>query len=92
MTTPAQNSPAVRNRHVLVIASILLSLPVNRRIGTAEIQQRLTNEGIPVSLRTVQRHLTDLAAVLPIEADGERPQGWKWSKTPASVSLVGGAA
>jgi len=93
MTTPAQNSPAVRNRHVLVIASILLSLPVNRRIGTAEIQQRLTSEGIPVSLRTVQRHLTDLSAVLPIEGDGASPQGWRWKAAPLSlVSLSGGAA
>lgn len=93
MTTPAQNSPAVRHRSTLITATILLSLSSSRRIGTAEIQQRLTNEGIPVSLRTVQRHLTDLSAVLPIEADGERPQGWRWkADTAATVARVAGGA
>lgn len=94
MTTPAQNSPAVRHRSAVIAATILLSLSSSRRIGTAEIQQRLAERGLPVSLRTVQRHLTDLSAVLPIEGDGSKPRGWRWGK-PASVSLVslsGGAA
>ena len=95
MTTPAQNSPAVRHRSTLITATILLSLQPGHRTGTAEIQQRLASDGISLSLRTVQRHLTDLAAVLPIEGDGERPQGWRWAKTPEAVALssrVGGAA
>lgn len=93
MTTPAQNSPAVRHRSAVIAATILLSLSSSRRVGTAEIQQRLASEGIPVSLRTVQRHLTDLSAVLPIEGDGNSPQGWRWASGAVSlVSLSGGAA
>lgn len=94
MTTPAR-IPSVKNRSTLIAASILLTLQPGTRTGTAEIQHRLACQGIPLSLRTVQRHLTDLSAVLPIEGDGERPQGWRWRKTPAGLTLaavMGGAA
>ena len=94
MTHPAQNSPAVRNhRSTLIAATILLALSSSRRIGTAEIQQRLASEGMPVSLRTVQGHLVAIAAVLPIEGDGASPQGWRWkADTAATVARVAGGA
>lgn len=95
MATPARSPSEIRNRSTLISLSILLSLQPGTRTGTTEIQQRLAERGLPVSLRTVQRHLIDLSAVLPIEADGERPQGWRWAKTTEAATLsrlVGGAA
>ena len=49
----------------------------------------------PRHLRAVQRYLNTLAETLPIEGDGQSPQGWRWIKAPDVVSLVeraGGAA
>ena len=95
MATPARNPSATRHRSVRLTAIILLSLKPGVRTGTAEIHQRLTDAGIPVSLRAVQRYLNTLAETLPIEGDGQSPQGWRWIKAPDVVSLVeraGGAA
>lgn len=93
MTTPARIPSAARQRSIKITALILLSLKTGSKTGTVELQQRIAREGIPVSLRTVQRHLTDLSAVLPIEGDGASPQGWRWKAAPLSlVSLSGGAA
>jgi len=95
MATPARNPSATRHRSVRLTAIILLSLKPGVRTGTAELHQRLTDAGIPVSLRAVQRYLNTLAETLPIEGDGQSPQGWRWIKAPDVVSLVeraGGAA
>ena len=95
MTTPARIPSAARQRSIKITALILLSLKSGVRTGTAELHQRLTDAGIPVSLRAVQRYLNTLAETLPIEGDGQSPQGWRWIKAPDVVSLVeraGGAA
>ena len=95
MANHATRPSATRHRSVRLTAIILLSLKPGVRTGTAEIHQRLTEAGIPVSLRAVQRYLNTLAETLPIEGDGQSPQGWRWIKAPDVVSLVeraGGAA
>lgn len=93
MTTPARIPSAARQRSIKITALILLSLKTGAKTGTIELQQRITREGIPVTLRTVQRRLAELSTVLPIEGDGNSPQGWRWKTAPLSlVSLSGGAA
>src|SRR5690606_32683608 len=56
------------------------------RIGTRDLQEHLANHGFSVSLRTVQRDLKQLAAVLPgLGNDGNRDAtGWFW-KTDAPL-------
>ena len=72
---------------------ILLSLKTGSKTGTVELQQRIAREGIPVSLRSVQRQLNLLSTVLPIEGDGNSPQGWRWkADTAATVARVAGGA
>lgn len=92
MTTPAPNSSA--HRTACLLATLLQAIPVGRRTGTVELQQHLLQAGFPLSLRSVQRHLNNLSCVLPIEADGCSPQGWRWARTPEAISLatrLGGA-
>jgi hypothetical protein len=93
MTTPARIPSAARQRSVKITALILLSLKTGAKTGTIELQQRITREGIPVTLRTVQRRLAELSTILPIEGDGASPQGWRWkADTAATVASVAGGA
>lgn len=93
MTTPARIPSAARQRSIKITALILLSLKTGAKTGTLELQQRIAREGIPVTLRTVQRRLAELSAVLPIEGDGASPQGWRWkADTAATVARVAGGA
>jgi len=91
MATPARNPSATRQRAIQITAVILRSLKPGARTGTAEIQQRLTDAGIPITLRSVQRHLNALSSVLPIEPDTASPRGWRWM-TDVSVARVSGGA
>lgn len=93
MTTPARIPSAARQRSIKITALILLSLKTGSKTGTVELQQRIAREGIPVTLRTVQRRLAELSTVLPIEGDGNSPQGWRWkADTAATVARVAGGA
>ena len=93
MTTPARIPSAARQRSIKITALILLSLKTGSKTGTVELQQRIAREGIPVSLRSVQRQLNLLSTVLPIEGDGNSPQGWRWkADTAATVARVAGGA
>jgi len=50
-----------------------------RRIGTEEIQAKLSALGFVASLRTIQRDLNQLEGVnAPIKSDGHHPQGWSF--------------
>jgi len=93
MTTPARIPSAARQRSIKITALILLSLKTGSKTGTVELQQRIAREGIPVTLRTVQRRLAELSTILPIEGDGASPQGWRWkADTAATVARVAGGA
>ena len=95
MHQPAQKPTCSRNVHVTAL--ILSSLSLSRKIGTVELQRILAGNGLDVSLRTVQRRLNDLAAILPVESDNASPQGWRLSAQPSTrtataPAFIGGVA
>lgn len=49
-----------------------------RRVDTPTIHARLRDQGMVVSLRTVQRDLNTLATTFPLDFDESKPQGWCW--------------
>ena len=49
-----------------------------RRVDAPTIHQRLSDLGMNVSLRTVQRDLNSLASAFPLDFDECKPQGWCW--------------
>lgn len=66
---------------------ILSHLPNGRWIGTRDIQQKLQQEGIAISLRTIQRDLNQIVERFPIENNGATPQGWRWKSDAPIQSL-----
>ena len=58
-----------------------------RRISTAELKGRLDAAGHETTLRTIQRDLVKLSAVLPLLADDSKPQGWSWQADAAQLDL-----
>lgn len=71
---------------------ILKMIPRRGRIDAGTIQRRLETElpGYRVHLRTIQRDLHDLKdALLPLEFDGCRPQGWKWRDDAELIEIPG---
>ena len=48
---------------------ILSRLSTGKWMGTRELQEILEREGIDISLRTIQRDLTQLAVRFPIESN-----------------------
>ena len=61
---------------------ILRMIPSRSRIATLTILDRLISEyGIEITLRTIQRDLIDLEQNgFPLECDNNRPAGWSWRK------------
>lgn len=49
-----------------------------RRVDTNRLQDELNQQGFPITLRSIQRDLNKLSAVLPIGCDQSKPQGWWW--------------
>ena len=49
-----------------------------RRVDAPTIHTRLHDQGMVVSLRTVQRDLNTLATTFPLDFDESKPQGWCW--------------
>jgi len=58
-----------------------------RRIDARTLQDRLDNAGYPIDLRSIQRDLNKLSTVLPLIADGSKPQGWSWSADAPQLDL-----
>ncbi len=58
-----------------------------RRISTAELKEHLDAAGHKTTLRTIQRDLVKLSAVLPLLADDSKPQGWSWQADAAQLVL-----
>ncbi|MCI4410815.1 MAG: WYL domain-containing protein [Thiotrichales bacterium] len=51
------------------------------QVTVADLTQSLADLGFPVTSRTVQRDLNDIALVMPLECnDKSKPFGWKWSR------------
>ena len=49
-----------------------------RRVDAPTLHARLTDLGMVVTLRTVQRDLNSLATTFPLDFDESKPQGWCW--------------
>jgi predicted DNA-binding transcriptional regulator YafY len=49
-----------------------------RKIDTTSLLQRLEGAGYQISLRSIQRDLNELSAILPLVSDKAKPQGWSW--------------
>lgn len=64
--------------------AIMRCLPRPGRKVTAErVVRMLDEQGMRVSLRTVQRDLSEMVGHLPIESDDARERGWRWEKDSA---------
>ena len=48
---------------------------------------KLSDLGMAVSLRTVQRDLNTLATTFPLDFDESKPQGWCWRKGAAQLEI-----
>ena len=54
-------------------------------VSSKELCERLGVAGFPVTKRTVERDLQELAAVFPIVVeDHEKPYGWSWCPSPSA--------
>ena len=62
-------------------------MPRQRKKSVREFQRELDAQGYATTVRTVQRDLEKLAELFPIESDGAKPAGWRWTVGAADVSL-----
>ena len=58
-----------------------------RKIAVGMLTDRLRSAGHETTIRTVQRDLNKLAEVLPLAADGGKPQGWSWIADAAQLAI-----
>jgi len=56
---------------------ILRTLSTKKK-GTQEIREALLDEGVDITLRSVQRNLETLSDLFPITSDFGNPAGWRW--------------
>lgn len=60
------------------------------KISVRELCEQLRDADFPVTSRTVQRDLNELACVFPLVADDrDKPYGWSWQRDAASFDLPG---
>lgn len=60
------------------------------RITARELCERLDTADFPVTKRTVERDLNELAGIFPLVADTrEKPYGWSWQRDAPSFDLPG---
>jgi predicted DNA-binding transcriptional regulator YafY len=70
--------------------NMLLAIPRGQKIGTADIESRLSQQGFDVDRRTIQRDLLKLREVLPLEVDSNhKPHGWGWAKDAPVMQIPG---
>lgn len=60
-----------------------------RRIDTGRLRTELQNLGCDITLRTIQRDLNKLSAVLPLVCDQSKPQGWWWQADAELLEIPG---
>lgn len=60
------------------------------KISVKDLCERLRDADFPVTHRTVQRDLNELAGVFPLVADERnKPYGWSWQRDASSFDLPG---
>lgn len=71
--------------------SMLRLLPrAPARITARELCDRLSTADFPVTKRTVERDLNELAGVFPLVVDDrEKPYGWSWQRDASGFDLPG---
>jgi predicted DNA-binding transcriptional regulator YafY len=61
-----------------------------RKIATAEIEQKLRDDGFDVNRRTIQRDLQYLSGPFPLVVDDRhKPFGWSWMREAEPIDLPG---
>lgn len=60
-----------------------------RRIDTGRIRDELERQGYFITLRSIQRDLNKLSAVLPLCSDQSKPQGWWWQADAELLEIPG---
>ncbi len=60
-----------------------------RRIDTGRIRDELARQGYDITLRSIQRDLNKLSAVLPLCSDQSKPQGWWWQADADLLEIPG---
>ena len=60
-----------------------------RRIDTGRLRAELQKQGYEITLRTIQRDLNKLSAVLPLVCDQSKPQGWWWQADADLLEIPG---
>lgn len=60
-----------------------------RRIDTGTLQHELEKLGYDITLRTIQRDLNKISAVLPLVSDQSKPQGWWWEADADLLEIPG---
>lgn len=60
-----------------------------RRIDTGRLRTELQKQGYEITLRTIQRDLNKLSAVLPLVCDQSKPQGWWWQADADLLEIPG---
>lgn len=58
-----------------------------RRVDAPTIHARMRDQGMVVSLRTVQRDLNTLATTFPLDFDESKPQGWCWREGAGQLEI-----
>ena len=60
------------------------------KVTAGQLKDRLDNEDMSVSKRTIERDLLDLSLVFPLALDNRsKPYGWSWQKDAPSFDLPG---
>lgn len=60
------------------------------KISVRDLAERLRDAEFPVTERTIQRDLNELAAVFPLVVDDrDKPFGWSWQRDGSSFDLPG---
>lgn len=83
-TKPGMKSTLLRQWKML---RMIPRLP--RKIGTADLMQKLEDADFTVDLRTIQRDLNQLSEVLPLTSDQAKPQGWAWKEAAEQFDIPG---
>lgn len=83
-TKPGMKSTLLRQWKML---RMIPRLP--RKIGTADLMQRLEEADFTIDLRTIQRDLNQLSEVLPLTSDQAKPQGWAWKEAAEQFDIPG---
>lgn len=83
-TKPGMKSTLLRQWKML---RMIPRLP--RKIGTADLMQKLEDADFNIDLRTIQRDLNQLSEVLPLTSDQAKPQGWAWKEAAEQFDIPG---